>query len=107
VLIDGELANSCLVPVAQVDRGQVTTVEGLADDQGDLGPLQRAFLEHGAAQCGICTPGMLMAAQAYIDAGGGADEVAIRESIAGNLCRCTGYTKIIDAIAAAAATQTS
>jgi aerobic-type carbon monoxide dehydrogenase small subunit (CoxS/CutS family) len=107
VLIDGELANSCLVPVAQVDRGQVTTVEGLADDQGDLGPLQTAFLEHGAAQCGICTPGMLIAAQAYLDAGGGADEAAIRESIAGNLCRCTGYTKIIDAIAAAAATQNS
>jgi aerobic carbon-monoxide dehydrogenase small subunit len=104
VLIDGELANSCLVPVSQVDRGQVTTVEGLADDQGNLGPLQQAFLDHGAAQCGICTPGMLIAARAYIDQGGDADEDAIRESIAGNLCRCTGYTKIIDAIAAAAAT---
>src|SRR5436853_354036 len=101
VLIDGELANSCLVPVCQVDRGQVTTVEGLADDQGDLGPLQKAFLDHGAAQCGICTPGMLIAAQAYLDEGGDADEDAIREAIAGNLCRCTGYTKIIDAIAAA------
>lgn len=102
VLIDGELANSCLVPVCQVDRGQVTTVEGLADDQGNLGALQKAFLDHGAAQCGICTPGMLIAAQAYLDDGGGADEDPIREGIAGNLCRCTGYTKIIDAIAAAA-----
>ena len=107
VLIDGELANSCLVPVSQVDRGQVTTVEGLADDQGNLGPLQQAFLDHGAAQCGICTPGMLIAARAYIDQGGDSDEGAIRESIAGNLCRCTGYTKIIDAIAAAAATPNS
>jgi carbon-monoxide dehydrogenase small subunit len=104
VLIDGELVNSCLVPVCQVDRGQVTTVEGLADDQGNLGALQRAFLDHGAAQCGICTPGMLIAAQAYIDQGGGSDEAAIRDGIAGNLCRCTGYTKIIDAIAAAAGT---
>jgi carbon-monoxide dehydrogenase small subunit len=104
VLIDGELVNSCLVPVCQVDRGQVTTVEGLADDQGNLGALQCAFLDHGAAQCGICTPGMLIAAQAYIDQGGGSDEAAIRDGIAGNLCRCTGYTKIIDAIAAAAGT---
>ena len=88
----------------QVDRGQVTTVEGLADNQGDLGPLQKAFLEHGAAQCGICTPGMLIAARAYLDEGGDGDEEAIREAIAGNLCRCTGYTKIIDAIAKAAAT---
>ena len=103
VLIDGEIANSCLVPVSQVDRGQVTTVEGLADEKGNLGPLQQAFLAHGAAQCGICTPGMLIAARAYIDQGGDADDGAIRESIAGNLCRCTGYTKIIDAIAAAAA----
>jgi aerobic-type carbon monoxide dehydrogenase small subunit (CoxS/CutS family) len=107
VLIDGELANSCLVPVSQVDRGQVTTVEGLADEQGNLGPLQQAFLAHGAAQCGICTPGMLIAARAYIDQGGDSDEGAIRESIAGNLCRCTGYTKIIDAIAAATMTSTA
>jgi aerobic-type carbon monoxide dehydrogenase small subunit (CoxS/CutS family) len=65
----------------------------------DLDELQRAFLMTGGAQCGICTPGMLMAGRAYLDAGGGPDEDAIRESIAGNLCRCTGYTKIVDAIA--------
>ena len=63
--------------------------------------LRNAFLAHGAAQCGICTPGMLMSAQAYLDDGGSADEEDIREAIAGNLCRCTGYTKIIDAIEAA------
>ena len=70
-----------------------------------LNPLQAAFLEYGGAQCGICTPGMLMAAQAYLDDGGGGDEDDIREAIAGNLCRCTGYTKIIEAIEAAALTR--
>jgi xanthine dehydrogenase iron-sulfur cluster and FAD-binding subunit A len=87
------------VPVCQVDGSDVRTVEGLSDaDSQALGPLQRAFLEAGGAQCGICTPGMLMAAQAYLDAGGAPDEEAIRSAIAGNLCRCTGYTKIIEAI---------
>jgi carbon-monoxide dehydrogenase small subunit len=96
------------VPVCQVDGSAVETVEGLAPpgglpgDAAPLDALQSAFLEAGGAQCGICTPGMLMAARAYIDAGGGPDEDAIRESIAGNLCRCTGYTKIIEAIAIAA-----
>ena len=104
VLIDGELANSCLVPVSQVDGAKVVTVEGLAP-QGGLDRLQQAFLETGGAQCGICTPGMLMAGRAYIAAGGGPDEDAIREAIAGNLCRCTGYTKIIDAIALAATAE--
>jgi carbon-monoxide dehydrogenase small subunit len=106
VLIDGELANSCLVPLAQVEGAKVVTVEGLAP-QGGLDRLQQAFLETGGAQCGICTPGMLMAGRAYIAAGGGPDEDAIREAIAGNLCRCTGYTKIIDAIALAAAATPS
>jgi aerobic carbon-monoxide dehydrogenase small subunit len=103
VIIDGLVVDSCLVPVCQVDGTDIRTVEGLTDaETGALSPLQTAFLEHGGAQCGICTPGMLMAAQAYLDDGGGADEDAIREAIAGNLCRCTGYTKIIDAIEAAA-----
>lgn len=105
VLVDGAPVDSCLVPVAQVDGARVATVEGLAEPSPEglvLDPLQAAFLEAGGAQCGICTPGMLMAARAYLDAGGGPDEGAIREAIAGNLCRCTGYTKIIDAIAIAA-----
>jgi carbon-monoxide dehydrogenase small subunit len=102
VLVNGQVVDSCLVPVCQVDGANVMTIEGLAPPGSDLGILQRSFLETGGAQCGICTPGMLMAAQAYIDAGGGADEVQIRTAIAGNLCRCTGYTKIIDAIAMAA-----
>ena len=107
VILDGELVDACLVPVSQADGGTVRTVEGLArrragDADVELDELQRAFLEAGGAQCGICTPGMLMAARAYLDDGGGPDEDAIREAIAGNLCRCTGYTKIVEAIALAA-----
>jgi carbon-monoxide dehydrogenase small subunit len=102
VLLDGAPVDACLVPICQVDGASVATVEGLAPSQGALDPLQTAFLETGGAQCGICTPGMLMAARAYLDAGGGPDDEAIRHSIAGNLCRCTGYTKIIEAIAQAA-----
>ena len=120
VLLDGAPVDSCLVPICQVDGASVATVEGLSPAAGAgtaapaatavtantqrLGPLQTAFLETGGAQCGICTPGMLMAGQAYIDAGGGPDEAAIRDAIAGNLCRCTGYTKIVEAIARAAGT---
>jgi carbon-monoxide dehydrogenase small subunit len=102
VLLDGLPVDSCLVPVCQVDGSTIATVEGLAPDERSLDPLQAAFLEAGGAQCGICTPGMLMAARAYIDGGGGPDEDAIREAIAGNLCRCTGYTKIVEAVAIAA-----
>jgi carbon-monoxide dehydrogenase small subunit len=109
VLLDGAVVDSCLVPICQVEGATVATVEGLATPYGDLDgrsnldPLQAAFLETGGAQCGICTPGMLMAGRAYLDGGGGRDEEAIREAIAGNLCRCTGYTKIVEAIALAAA----
>jgi aerobic-type carbon monoxide dehydrogenase small subunit (CoxS/CutS family) len=107
VLVDGAPVDSCLVPVCQVAGTEVRTVEGLSPvalrgagtSTQHLDALQRSFLVTGGAQCGICTPGMLMAARAYLDAGGGPDEDAIRESIAGNLCRCTGYTKIVEAIA--------
>jgi carbon-monoxide dehydrogenase small subunit len=102
VLLDGVPVDSCLVPICQVDGASVATVEGLAPAAGPLDRLQTAFLEAGGAQCGICTPGMLMAARAYLDGGGGPDDDAIRDAIAGNLCRCTGYTKIIEAIARAA-----
>jgi carbon-monoxide dehydrogenase small subunit len=111
VLLDGAPVDSCLVPICQVDGSNVRTVEGLAGTPvagaaPALDALQAAFLETGGAQCGICTPGMLMSARAYLDAGGGSDEDAIRDAIAGNLCRCTGYTKIIEAIALAARTRT-
>ena len=101
VLLDGAVVDSCLVPVCQVQGARIETVEGLARD-GRLNALQAAFLETGGAQCGICTPGMLMAGEAFLAARGDASEDAIREAIAGNLCRCTGYTKIIEAIALAA-----
>jgi carbon-monoxide dehydrogenase small subunit len=117
VLLDGAPVDACLVPICQVDGSTVATVEGLAAAEpavsastraagtAQLDHLQVAFLETGGAQCGICTPGMLMAGRAYLDAGGGPDDEAIREAIAGNLCRCTGYTKIIEAIALAASRQ--
>jgi aerobic carbon-monoxide dehydrogenase small subunit len=102
VLVNGDATLSCLVPVCQLDGVEVHTVEGLAPASGSLGILQAAFLEAGGAQCGICTPGMLMAAEAFLASGREPTDGAIRESIAGNLCRCTGYTKIIDAIRLAA-----
>jgi carbon-monoxide dehydrogenase small subunit len=102
VLVDGAVLDSCLVPVCQVEGADVRTVEGLAPTAEQLSPLQEAFLETGGAQCGICTPGMLMAAEAFLESGADPSEDAIREAIAGNLCRCTGYTKIIEAIAQAA-----
>ncbi len=101
VIVNGEVINSCLVPVCQVDGSSVTTVEGLARD-GRLDPLQQAFLEYGGAQCGICTPGMLISARALLDSNLRPTRDQIREAIAGNLCRCTGYIKIIDAIEHAA-----
>ncbi len=101
VLLDGEVVDSCMVPVCQADGHAVLTVEGLARE-GRLNELQQAFWETGGAQCGICTPGMLIAGEAFLASDAEATDEAIREGIAGNLCRCTGYTKIIDAIALAA-----
>jgi carbon-monoxide dehydrogenase small subunit len=101
VLLDGVVVDSCLVPVCQADGTSVRTVEGLGT-QEQLNDLQASFLEAGGAQCGICTPGMLMAAEAFLATGGPATDDAIRDAIAGNLCRCTGYTKIVEAIALAA-----
>jgi carbon-monoxide dehydrogenase small subunit len=101
VLVDGEVVDACLVPLCQVQGARVATVEGLAREER-LNELQAAFLETGGAQCGICTPGMLMAGEAFLATGAPATEDAVREAIAGNLCRCTGYTKIIEAIALAA-----
>jgi aerobic carbon-monoxide dehydrogenase small subunit len=97
IIVDGEVINSCLVPACQLQGTRIVTVEGLARD-GRLDPLQQAFLEFGGAQCGICTPGMLIAARALLDANARPTRDEIKEAIAGNLCRCTGYVKIIDAI---------
>ncbi len=97
VRIDGEAVMSCLVPAAQVTGAEIETVEGLADGE-TLSRLQQAFLETGGAQCGICTPGMLMAAADHLDRGGALDDASVREAIAGNICRCTGYVRIVEAI---------
>jgi carbon-monoxide dehydrogenase small subunit len=100
VLIDGQVVNSCLVAAGQVDGCRVVTVEGLASPDGTLSPLQRAFVERGAAQCGICTPGMLLAAHALLQENPRPSADDVRVGLAGNLCRCTGYTKIIEAVLA-------
>ncbi|HKC13333.1 MAG TPA: (2Fe-2S)-binding protein [Vicinamibacteria bacterium] len=100
VLLDGRPANSCLIPVSQAAGHRVETVESLGKP-GRLSPLQQSFLTEGGAQCGICTPGMLMTAWSWIRAGGSADEGAIRNLLAGNLCRCTGYQHIVNAVAKA------
>lgn len=99
VLIDGAVVDSCLVAVGQVEGCKVVTVEGLADG-GQLTALQQSFIEYGAAQCGICTPGMLLAAHALLQQSRRLSADDVREGLAGNLCRCTGYTKIIDAVLA-------
>ena len=102
VLLDGRVVNSCLVPACQASRSTVVTIEGLADEHGSLSELQRAFVECGAAQCGICTPGMIIAAHCFLKSGRPSTQLAVREALAGNLCRCTGYQKIIDAVQIAA-----
>jgi carbon-monoxide dehydrogenase small subunit len=101
VLLDGRAVNSCLVLAPQVAGCEVVTVEGLAP-LGTLRPLQEAFLDHGAVQCGFCTPGMLMSAKDLLDHTAEPSETEIREAIAGNLCRCTGYQQIVEAIEDAA-----
>lgn len=102
VRLNGELVNSCLVPVLQADGASVQTVEGLAQN-GHLHPLQKAFLTCGGAQCGICTPGMLMAASQLLERNPHPSMAEIREGLAGNLCRCTGFIRIFESVVAAAA----
>ena len=101
VLLDGRVVNSCLVPIDQVEGCDVRTVEALSED-ARLGLLRDAFLRSGAVQCGFCTPGMLVSAAAFLASGRDVSDEAVREAIAGNLCRCTGYTKIVEAIRVAA-----
>jgi len=101
VLLDGKTVDSCLIFALEAQGREVTTIEGLA--QGDqLHPVQKAFAEYGAVQCGFCTPGMILAAKALLDSHPHPTELEIRQGISGNLCRCTGYVKIVEAIQAAA-----
>ncbi len=102
VIMDGSAVNACLVPVLEAEGRNVTSIEGLAQPAGQLHPLQKAFIDHGAVQCGFCTPGMIMSAKALLDEKKSPTDDEIKESIAGNLCRCTGYVKIIEAVKAAA-----
>jgi carbon-monoxide dehydrogenase small subunit len=106
VRMNGELVNSCLVPVLQAQASRIQTIEGLAID-AELHPLQKAFLECGGAQCGICTPGMLMAATHLLEHNPQPSMEDIREGLAGNLCRCTGFVKIFEAVKVASVMQAS
>jgi carbon-monoxide dehydrogenase small subunit len=101
VLMDGALVNSCLVPILQAQGANITSIEGISSG-GQLHALQRAFLECGGAQCGICTPGMILAAHHLLDQKADPTLEDIKEALSGNLCRCTGYTQIFEAVAIAA-----
>jgi carbon-monoxide dehydrogenase small subunit len=102
VLVDGQLLSACLLPAAFVDGARVTTIEGLAPDEDHLTPLQDAFIRHGGFQCGICTPGQIIAATALLDAHPRPTADQVKAWMMGNLCRCTGYYKIVESILAAA-----
>jgi carbon-monoxide dehydrogenase small subunit len=97
VIMNGNAVNSCLVLAVDADGAEITTIEGLAKD-GTLDPLQKAFIDEGAAQCGFCTPGMILAAKDFLKKNPNLTKEEVKEAISGNLCRCTGYTKILKAI---------
>ncbi len=104
VLIDGQIVNSCLVPIAQVNGAAITTIEGVANDN-QLHAVQQAFIDCGGAQCGICTPGMVLAAVNLLERNPNPTETDIRTGLAGNLCRCTGYMKIFESVVRACKTK--
>jgi aerobic-type carbon monoxide dehydrogenase small subunit (CoxS/CutS family) len=101
VLVDGEPRRACLLPVAALEGAQILTLEGLGTPER-LAPVQQAFVHHYGTQCGFCTPGFVLAAHAYVEGGGTDDRASIQHALAGHVCRCTGYQKIIEAVAAAA-----
>jgi carbon-monoxide dehydrogenase small subunit len=101
VMMNGEPVNSCMVLAVECDGAEITTVEGLAQD-GQLDPVQEAIIEQGGVQCGFCTPGILISARALLDRNPNPSEYEIRDALVGNLCRCTGYLRIIDAVKEAA-----
>jgi carbon-monoxide dehydrogenase small subunit len=98
VLCDGLPIRSCLTLAAEVQKSEILTIEGLGMADGQLDPLQQSFIDHGAVQCGFCTPGILMSARAFLNQNPNPSEIHIRRAISGNICRCTGYTKIVEAI---------
>jgi carbon-monoxide dehydrogenase small subunit len=108
VIVDGKAVYSCMMLAAKVNGSKVLTVEGLADKHaGDLDPVQRAFIEKGGLQCGYCTPGLIMSAKALLLANPRPSEAEIRDALVGNLCRCTGYTKVIEAVIQDSRVETS
>jgi len=98
VLLNGQAVNSCLILAAELDGKDVLTIEGLSKDRKELHPLQKAFIEKGAVQCGFCTPGVIMTAKSLLDENPNPTEEEVRDGVSGNLCRCTGYSKIVEAI---------
>lgn len=101
VIVDGKTVRSCLVPVARVKNKPILTIEGLRGEDGELHPLQRAFVEHFATQCGYCIPGMILAAKSLVDGEANYAEEEAKQAISGTLCRCTGYVKMVEAVVAA------
>jgi carbon-monoxide dehydrogenase small subunit len=102
VLVNGLAVNSCLFPAYEAAGKDVITIEGLADDRNKLSTIQQAFVDSGAIQCGFCTPGMILSAKALLDAHSDPTETEIRDALSGNLCRCTGYVQIVEAVKKAA-----
>ena len=106
VMVDGVAINSCLYLAVEADGKTIVTIEGLASPEGDLHPIQKAFIENGGIQCGYCSPGMIMSATALLEENPAPTDDEIKHAIAGNICRCTGYVQIIDSIKKAAQTET-
>jgi len=102
VLVDGKAVNSCLFPIPEIEGKSILTIEGLHGPQHRLSIIQQAFVDHGAIQCGFCTPGMILSAKALLDSNPNPSEDEIREALLGNLCRCTGYVQIVEAVKQAA-----
>lgn len=102
VLVDGRPVNACLYPALEAEGRRITTIEGLAEPDGALSPIQQAFVDHGGIQCGFCTPGMILAAKALLDDNPDPTDREIREALVGNLCRCTGYAQIVKSVSHAA-----
>jgi len=102
VLVDGRPVNACLYPALEAEGRRITTIEGLAEPDGALSPIQQAFVDHGGIQCGFCTPGMILAAKALLDDNPDPTDREIREALVGNLCRCTGYAQIVESVGHAA-----
>jgi aerobic carbon-monoxide dehydrogenase small subunit len=105
VLVDGKAINSCLLLAMKAKNKEILTIEGLQDKEGELHPIQEAFIDHFAVQCGYCTSGMILATKALLDKNPDPNEEEIREGLSGNLCRCTGYVKIVEAVLAAKETM--